>query len=254
MLTPQEQERYARQIMMPEIGETGQERLKNSRVLVIGAGGLGSPAAYYLAAAGVGTIGIADGDRVEPSNLQRQILHQESRLGQNKADSAAQTLHGLNSHVDVKAYPCFLDAPALEKLVQQYDIVIDAADQLKNKFMINDVCVGCRKALCTRRHYRLFRSGHDLCAGKRFVLPLHFRGHSGRGCAGADSGDRCDRRHHRHDTGGGGDSLSAGQRHTAHRKAAGAGRQPDAVPDSAVPSCFRGVSAAQEMIQTKGAT
>lgn len=107
MLTPQEQERYARQIMMPEIGETGQERLKNSRVLVIGAGGLGSPAAYYLAAAGVGTIGIADGDRVEPSNLQRQILHQESRLGQNKADSAAQTLHGLNSHVDVKAYPCF---------------------------------------------------------------------------------------------------------------------------------------------------
>ena len=94
MLTPQEQERYARQIMMPEIGETGQERLKNSRVLVIGAGGLGSPAAYYLAAAGVGTIGIADGDRVEPSNLQRQILHQESRLGQNKADSAAQTLHG----------------------------------------------------------------------------------------------------------------------------------------------------------------
>ena len=72
MLTPQEQERYARQIMMPEIGETGQERLKNSRVLVIGAGGLGSPAAYYLAAAGVGTIGIADGDRVEPSNLQRR--------------------------------------------------------------------------------------------------------------------------------------------------------------------------------------
>lgn len=145
MLTPQEQERYARQIMMPEIGETGQERLKNSRVLVIGAGGLGSPAAYYLAAAGVGTIGIADGDRVEPSNLQRQILHQESRLGQNKADSAAQTLHGLNSHVDVKAYPCFLDAPALEKLVQQYDIVIDAADQLKNKFMINDVCVAAGK-------------------------------------------------------------------------------------------------------------
>lgn len=145
MLTPQEQERYTRQIMMPEIGETGQERLKNSRVLVIGAGGLGSPAAYYLAAAGVGTIGIADGDRVEPSNLQRQILHQESRLGQNKADSAAQTLHGLNSHVDVKAYPCFLDVPALEKLVQEYDMVIDAADQLKNKFMINDVCVAAGK-------------------------------------------------------------------------------------------------------------
>lgn len=145
MLTSEEQTRYARQIMMPEIGEAGQERLKQSCVLVIGAGGLGSPAAYYLAAAGVGTIGIADGDNVELSNLQRQILHKESRLRQNKADSAARTLRGLNSHTEVRTYPYFLDAATLKELVQSYDIVIDAADQLRNKFMINDVCVVAKK-------------------------------------------------------------------------------------------------------------
>ena len=145
MLTSQEQERYARQIMMPELGEAGQETLKRSRVLVIGAGGLGSPAAYYLAAAGVGTIGIADGDTVELSNLQRQILHKESRLGQNKAVSAAKSLHGLNAQVHVQTYSQFMDGAHLRQVLPDYDIVIDATDQLENKFLINDVCVSAEK-------------------------------------------------------------------------------------------------------------
>ena len=119
MLTLQEQERYARQIMMPELGEAGQETLKRSRVLVIGAGGLGSPAAYYLAAAGVGTIGIADGDTVELSNLQRQILHKESRLGQNKAVSAAKSLHGLNAQVHVQTYSQFMDEAHLRQVLPE---------------------------------------------------------------------------------------------------------------------------------------
>lgn len=145
MLTSQEQERYVRQIMMPELGEAGQETLKRSRVLVIGAGGLGSPAAYYLAAAGVGTIGIADGDTVELSNLQRQILHKESRLGQNKAVSAAKSLHGLNAQVHVQTYSQFMDGAHLRQVLPDYDIVIDATDQLENKFLINDVCVSAEK-------------------------------------------------------------------------------------------------------------
>ena len=145
MLTLQEQERYARQIMMPELGEAGQETLKRSRVLVIGAGGLGSPAAYYLAAAGVGTIGIADGDTVELSNLQRQILHKESRLRQNKAVSAAKSLHGLNAQVHVQTYSQFMDEAHLRQVLPDYDIVIDATDQLENKFLINDVCVSVEK-------------------------------------------------------------------------------------------------------------
>ena len=127
--------------------------------------------------------------QVEPSNLQRQILHQESRLGQNKADSAAQTLHGLNSHVDVKAYPCFLDAPALEKLVQQYDIVIDAADQLKNKFMINDVCVAAGKPFVHGGITGFSGQVMTYVPGKGSCYRCIF-GDIPAGCAGADSGDR----------------------------------------------------------------
>lgn len=191
---------------------------------------------------------------MEPSNLQRQILHQESRLGQNKADSAAQTLHGLNSHVDVKAYPCFLDALALEKLVQQYDIVIDAADQLKNKFMINDVCVAAGKPFVHggitgfSGQVMTYVPGKGPCYRCIFgdipagdaPAPIPVIGVTA-GIIGTIQAAEAIR-------------FLLGQRHTAQRKAAGAGRQPDAVPDSAVPSCFRGVSAAQEMIQTKGAT
>lgn len=141
MLLPEELQRYSRQIQMPEIGISGQEKLAQSRVLVIGAGGLGSPAALYLAAAGVGTIGIADGDRVELSNLQRQILHNQSRIGRKKAESAAETLSGLNPHIRIEVYPYFADETNILQLIEHYDFVVDASDQLKNKFLINDACV-----------------------------------------------------------------------------------------------------------------
>lgn len=141
MLLPEELQRYSRQIQIPEIGEIGQEKLAQSQVLIIGAGGLGSPVAMYLAAAGVGTIGIADGDRVEVSNLQRQILHTQSRIGRKKAESAAETLSALNPHIHIETYPYFADDTNILQLIAHYDFVVDASDQLKNKFLINDACV-----------------------------------------------------------------------------------------------------------------
>lgn len=141
MLTAEEQERYSRHLMLPEVGPEGQERLRDSRVLIIGAGGLGSPAALYLAAAGVGTIGIADGDRVELSNLQRQIIHDSATLGQLKVASAAKRLQALNPACCLEQIPVMLDQANLPSLVQRYDFVLDATDTLAAKFMINDICV-----------------------------------------------------------------------------------------------------------------
>ena len=130
MLGSDEMERYDRQIILPEIGRNGQKKLAESKVLVIGAGGLGSPAALYLAAAGVGYIGIADGDVVSLSNLQRQILHRQVRLGENKAASAKKTLQELNQNIFVQAYPFYLQDENILKIVQEYDFIIDASDRL----------------------------------------------------------------------------------------------------------------------------
>jgi molybdopterin-synthase adenylyltransferase len=141
MLTAEEQERYRRHLMLPEVGQAGQERLRESRVLVIGAGGLGSPAALYLAAAGVGTIGIADGDRVELSNLQRQIIHDSESVGQSKTSSAAKRLQAINRACHLEQIPVMLDKANLSSLLQRYDFVLDATDTLAAKFMINDICV-----------------------------------------------------------------------------------------------------------------
>jgi molybdopterin/thiamine biosynthesis adenylyltransferase len=141
MLTPGERERYSRHLMLPEVGEAGQERLRESRVLIIGAGGLGSPAALYLAAAGVGTIGIADGDQVELSNLQRQVMHGTSDIGLTKTLSAARRLHEINPDCRVVEIPVMVDRDNLTKLVQGYDFVLDATDSLAAKFLINDICV-----------------------------------------------------------------------------------------------------------------
>ncbi len=141
MLTVHDRERYSRHLMLPEVGEAGQERLLNSRVLIIGAGGLGSPVALYLAAAGVGTIGIADGDCVDLSNLQRQILHNLAELGQQKTASAARRLRGMNPDCRVIEIPLMLHEANLPQLLQEYDFVIDATDSLKSKFLINDCCV-----------------------------------------------------------------------------------------------------------------
>lgn len=141
MLTAEEQERYHRHLMLPEVGPAGQERLRASRVLVIGVGGLGSPAALYLAAAGIGTIGIADGDRVELSNLQRQVIHENASVGQPKTASAAKRLQAINPACHIEQIPVMLDQTNLPGLLQRYDFVLDATDTLAAKFMINDLCV-----------------------------------------------------------------------------------------------------------------
>lgn len=145
MLTREQKERYARQLTLDEIGETGQEKLLDGKVLIIGAGGLGSPAAMYLTAAGVGTIGIADADRVDLSNLQRQIIHSNADLGREKAVSARETMMAINPDVKVNAYNTRVTADNITDLIKDYDIVLDACDNFETKFLINDACVRVKK-------------------------------------------------------------------------------------------------------------
>lgn len=140
-LTEEQKKRYQRHLSLDEVGIAGQQKLMNAKVCIIGAGGLGSPAAMYLAAAGVGTIGIADADEVELSNLQRQILHGTDDIGKKKALSAKETLLRLNADTIVQTYPVFADAGNIGDIISQYDFVIDAADNFETKFLINDACV-----------------------------------------------------------------------------------------------------------------
>jgi adenylyltransferase/sulfurtransferase len=140
-LTPQELVRYSRHIGLAEVGEDGQRRLKRASVLIVGAGGLGSPAAIYLAAAGVGRIGIADFDTVDPSNLQRQILHDTDRIGQRKTDSARARLDAINSLVRVETIDEELSAVNALDIIAAYDVVIDGTDNFKTRYLTNDACV-----------------------------------------------------------------------------------------------------------------
>jgi len=140
-LSAQELSRYSRHILLPEIGLEGQKRLKNSRVLVIGAGGLGAPALLYLAAAGVGTLGIIDFDRVEESNLQRQVIHRISTLGQPKTESARKTIHDLNPFVNVELHDARLDNDNALEIFQKYDLIIDGTDNFATRYLVNDACV-----------------------------------------------------------------------------------------------------------------
>jgi adenylyltransferase/sulfurtransferase len=133
--------RYSRNILLPEIGGTGQARLRAARVLVVGAGGLGSPALLYLAAAGVGTIGVIDGDRVELSNLQRQVAHTTDRIGVAKALSAAQAAAALNPEVRVEPYLTRLTATNVLDLAGRYDLVLDGSDNFATRFLVADACV-----------------------------------------------------------------------------------------------------------------
>lgn len=134
-------ERYSRHILLPEVGEKGQIKLLGSKVLLIGAGGLGSPSAYYLAAAGVGTLGIIDHDVVDRSNLQRQILHTEARIGTSKVSSARESLESLNPDVKVIGYETRLDSSNVETILSGYDVVVDGTDNLPTRYLINDACV-----------------------------------------------------------------------------------------------------------------
>lgn len=147
-MTNEDRERYSRQIMLPEIGEGGQERLLAASVLVIGAGGLGSPVIMYLAAAGVGTLGIADGDNIELSNLQRQVIHRQCDIGKSKAVSGEEFVRSLRVDIHVHVIGSFLDGAALENIIGGYDFVLDCTDGIGNKLMINDVCVKAGKPFC----------------------------------------------------------------------------------------------------------
>ena len=140
-LSPEQRNRYQRHLLLPEIGDEGQQTLLNARVLMLGAGGLGSPAALYLAAAGVGTIGIVDMDVVDESNLQRQVLHNLDRIGDRKGDSAKKTLTLLNPDVDVVTYDTRLGADNVLDILQGWDVVVDGADNFPSRYVLNDASV-----------------------------------------------------------------------------------------------------------------
>jgi adenylyltransferase/sulfurtransferase len=139
--------RYSRHIILPEVGGKGQKKISDAKVLMIGAGGLGCPVGYYLAAAGVGTIAIVDNDKVELSNLQRQIAHSVNTLGVNKADSAKKTFEALNSDVNVIAIKERINSKNILDIMKDYDIVIDGTDNFPTRYLINDACVMLKKPL-----------------------------------------------------------------------------------------------------------
>jgi molybdopterin/thiamine biosynthesis adenylyltransferase/rhodanese-related sulfurtransferase len=140
-LTSEQRERYSRHLLVPEIGLEGQLKLLDAKVLLLGAGGLGSPTALYLAAAGVGTIGIVDDDVVDLSNLQRQVAHSEARIGVPKVDSAEQAIHEINSDVNVVKHQTRLDASNIMEIVGDYDIVVDGVDNFPTRYLLNDATV-----------------------------------------------------------------------------------------------------------------
>ena len=144
-LTLRERQRYSRHLLLPEVGEEGQRRLKNARVLCVGAGGLGSPAALYLAAAGVGTLGVVDFDVVDFSNLQRQIIHGTADVGRSKLDSAKARIEALNPEVRVETFDAAFSASNAKTLVDAFDVIVDGTDNFPARYLVNDACVLYRK-------------------------------------------------------------------------------------------------------------
>ena len=145
--TNEQLERYSRHIILKEIGAKGQKKLLQAKVLIIGAGGLGAPAALYLAAAGVGTIGIVDADVVDLSNLQRQVIHTTNDIGKKKVESAAETMRAINPDVQVNTYHDFVSSENIMDLIRDYDFILDGTDNFPAKFLINDACVMAKKPL-----------------------------------------------------------------------------------------------------------
>jgi len=146
-LSSDEIERYARHLVLPEIGGAGQQKLKQARVLVVGAGGLGAPVLHYLAAAGVGTLGIVDDDTVSLSNLQRQVIHATTSIGQAKVESARAAIAAINDHVTVDAHPIRLDVSNAPDLISRYDIVVDGSDNFDTRYLLADVCAEAQRPL-----------------------------------------------------------------------------------------------------------
>lgn len=147
IFTSEQLQRYSRHIVMPEVGEEGQRKISRTGIFLVGAGGLGSPVGYYLAAAGVGKLGIIDHDVVELGNLQRQILHNTGRIGQPKVDSARKTLESLNPDVEVVTYRKRLTAGNILRLIEDYDIIVDCSDNYATRYLLNDACVRTGKPL-----------------------------------------------------------------------------------------------------------
>jgi len=147
-LNQEQKNRYSRHILLDGVGEQGQVKLLNSKVLVIGCGGLGSPACLYLAAAGVGTIGIVDADKVDLSNLQRQIAHHTPDIGIDKVESAKAKMNSINPDVNVQTHKIWADADNIRQLITGYDFVIDATDNFESKFLINDACFYEKTPFC----------------------------------------------------------------------------------------------------------
>ncbi|RYD05038.1 hypothetical protein N752_11320 [Desulforamulus aquiferis] len=149
-----QQKRYHRNIKLPGVGEAGQLKLFQSSVLIVGTGGLGSPVAYYLGAAGIGRLGLIDGDNVDYSNLQRQILHATADIGRPKVQSAKEKLESINPDIEVTAYQKLLTKENAVDLIKQYDLVVDATDNLASRYVINKACIEAGKPLFTRECYR----------------------------------------------------------------------------------------------------
>ncbi len=153
-LTVDEVRRYSRHLIIPEVGMAGQKRLKNARVLCVGAGGLGSPALMYLAAAGVGTLGILEFDTVDESNLQRQIIHGQSDVGRSKAQSAAESVREINPYVKINLHEERLDSSNVMELFSQYDLIVDGTDNFATRYLVNDACVLLNKPYIWGSIYR----------------------------------------------------------------------------------------------------
>jgi adenylyltransferase/sulfurtransferase len=154
MLREDQIERYSRQIILPNVGGKGQEKLLAAKVLIIGAGGLGSPAALYLASAGIGTIGIVDSDKVELNNLQRQILHSNANVGKAKVESAKERMNSINPDVEVITYNLRLTSENILDIIRDYDIIVDGSDNFPTRYLVNDACVLSKKPLS---HGGIFR-------------------------------------------------------------------------------------------------
>ncbi len=174
ILTNEEIRRYSRHLLMPEVGLTGQKKLKAASVLIIGAGGLGSPAALYLAAAGVGRIGLVDFDVVDESNLQRQILHGTSWVGKPKLASAKARLLDLNPDITVETHETVLTSANALEILKDYDIIIDGTDNFPTRYLVNDACVFLGKHPGLRQHLPVRGAGHRLRrpGGALLSLPL----------------------------------------------------------------------------------
>jgi len=176
MLTTEERERYDRQIMIRGFGENGQEKLKRAKVIVAGSGGLGSPISIYLAAAGVGTIRIVDHDRVELSNLNRQVLHWDKDIGRNKVDSAAEKLSQLNQSVKIEAVEEMINEANISQLVAGFDLIVDAMDNLPTRYLLNKAAIDNNIPFIHGAVYGLEGRAMTIIPGKTACLKCVYRG------------------------------------------------------------------------------